>query len=257
MNPNLCRVVLRPRGPLEVFDLGLRMVGSNGRPMLTLAAATVVPVWLPLAVFAWWLPDQGWLAAFLAVVVGVPVQLPFTLLGGRLLFSDTVSVREVLRAWLGLIAPTIGVWFLYGAALVIGMLFCGWGVLFTLVPALYLAETTVLERVPMERGLRRSSRLASAHPGTAGAGALGWLGLTVWFALVGEYGMQALLGTVLQLGNPFGTLLGGAVTPGLLLGLLAAQPAIAIYRLLLYVDVRTRVEGWDLQVRLRAAGLGP
>jgi len=256
VNPNLCRIVLRPRGPLEVFDLGLRMVGTSGRPVLALAAATVLPVWAPLSFLAWWRPELGWLVVSVALLLGVPLQLPFTLLGGQLLFRDQVSVREVLGAWRGLLAPSLAAWVLYTLALGVGLALCGWGVLFTVVPALYLAETTMLERVSVERALRRSSRLASAHPGAAGAGALGWVGLVAWFALVGELGMQALLGTVLQLGAPFGTALDGAVTPGLLLGVLAAQPAVAIYRLLLYVDVRTRVEGWDLQVRLRAAGLG-
>jgi hypothetical protein len=239
-----------------VFDLGLRMVSTNARPMLTLGALLVLPVWLGCSVLAWLLPDLGWLVASLAFLLSLPLQLPFTLLGGRLLFSDDVSVREVLGASLGVLGSGVAVWTVYGLAIFFGLAMCVWGALFTVVPTLYLAETVMLERVPLSRALRRSSRLASAHPGTAGAGALGWLGLTVWFAVVGEFGMQALLGMVLQLGSPFGTLYSGDVTPGLLFGIVAAQPAVAIYRLLLYVDVRTRVEGWDLQVRLRAAGLG-
>jgi len=231
------------------------MVSTNARPVLLLAAVLVLPVWAPCAALAWFLPDLGWLAASLAFVFGVLVQLPFTVLGGRLLFSDDVSVREVLGASVGMLGSGLTVWCLYVLAVVLGGMMCFWGALFTVVPTLYLAETTLLERVSLSRALRRSSRLASAHPGTAGAGALGWFGLTMWFGVVGEYGMQGLLGMVLQLGSPFGHLLSGDVTPGLLLGIVAAQPAVAIYRLLLYVDVRTRVEGWDLQVRLRAAGL--
>jgi len=256
MNPNLCRVVLRPRGPLEVFDLGMRLVSANARPVLTLSAILVLPTWIGCAAIAWVWPDLGWLAVTLAVTLGIPLQLPFALLGGRLLFSDDVAVRDVLRSWMGQMGPTFLVWFAYGCAIALGLLMCGWGALFTVVPTLYLAETTMLERVPFQRALRRSSRLASAQPGTAGAGALGWLVLTLWFAAVGEFGMQGLLGMVLQLGSPFGSAMNGDITPGLLLGLVAAQPAVAVYRLLLYVDVRTRVEGWDLQVRLRAAGLG-
>lgn len=256
MNPNLCRVVLRPRGPLEVFDLGLRFVAANARSVLLLSALLVLPIWAVCAGLAWAFPDLWWATLSLAVVLGIPIQLPFTVLGGRLLFSDDVAVADVLRAWVQMFGTTLAVWFIYAVAIGVGTALCLWAVLFTLVPSLYLAETTMLERVPLERALRRSSRLASAHPGTAGAGALGWLGLTLWFGIVGEYGMQGLLGMVLQLGAPFGSLLNGDITPGFLFGLLAAQPAVAIYRLLLYVDVRTRVEGWDLQVRLRAAGLG-
>jgi len=92
--------------------------------------------------------------------------------------------------------------------------------------------------------------------GIAVMGAASRWGFIVWFGLVGEATGQAMVGFILQLGEPFGALMYGDVTPYLLLGLLVSQPVHAVYRLLLYVDVRTRLEGWDLQVGLRAAGLG-
>ena len=58
-----------------------------------------------------------------------------------------------------------------------------------------------------------------------------------------------------QRGRPLPSALEGVATPWLTAGILASHPVWALWRLLLYVDVRTRVEGWDLQVGLRAAGL--
>jgi hypothetical protein len=256
LNPNLCRVVLRPRGPLEVFDLGVRLVATNAGPLLRLSALLVLPAWGVCSTIAIAAPEWPGLPLAAAALLAFPIQAPFTLMGGRLLFQETVSAREVLRATASLWASCVGVWTIQAFAMVLGMAMCGWGLLITLIPTLFVAETTLLERVEFSRSLRRSTRLASAHPGTAAVGALGYFGLVVWGGIVGEFGGAALLGTVLQLGSPFGTMLTGSVTPGLLLGVLAAQPLYAIYRLMLYVDVRTRVEGWDLQVLLRAAGLG-
>ena len=99
MNPNLCRMVLRPRGPLEVFDLGVRWVAVNRRAIGWLTAGLVLPVWLVLTVAVALWPASGPWCAVLAVVLGTPLQVPFTLLGGQLLFRDDVSVREVVRSW--------------------------------------------------------------------------------------------------------------------------------------------------------------
>jgi hypothetical protein len=123
-------------------------------------------------------------------------------------------------------------------------------------PALaYMTETALLERVAVSRGISRTMRLAGARPSNALVTALSWWLLTAWFALVGEAAGQGLVGFVLQLGQPFGELAVDHVTPYVLGGVLVAQPLHAVYRLLLYVDVRTRLEGWDLQVALRAAGM--
>ena len=254
MNPNLCRVALRPRNPLEVFDLTWVFVRENQAPLTLLVALTVLPPWLLVAPLAWWFEGQPWVA-LLVLPFLTPIQAPFTVLGGRLLFAVDVSVGDVLRALPESLGRLMGAWFVMLATWTVSVLTC----MTMFVPAMaattYVAETALLERVPIGRGVQRSMRLAGANPAIALFAQFGRLFLTVWCAAVAEGFGQVLFSTTLQLGEPFGNALSGDVTPFLLLGVLVAQPIHALYRLLLYVDVRTRVEGWDLQVGLRAAGI--
>lgn len=255
MNPHLCRIVLRPRDPLEVFDLSVRFVRERWRPILRLTAVTVGPIWLLCAIASWWFEGHWGLLA-VPFVLAAPLQAPFTVLSGRLLFADQVRVRSVLWEVLTRLPALIAAW-IAGA---VGWLFaagvsCGILLPVTQAGLLYLTEAALLERVGPQRGLSRSMRLAAGHSGISFLGAMSWWFLVAWMGFVGELTGQFVVGSVLQMGQPFGAMLEGWVTPWLLGGLLLAQPAHAIYRLLLYVDVRTRVEGWDLQVALRAAGL--
>lgn len=254
MNPHLCRIALRPRGPLEVFDLSLRLLATHAGRFVRLGALFVLPPALAGGLVVS-LTELDWLVLLLLPLIFFPLQAPATILGGRLLFADTISIRAVLRELAGMIRPLGLAWLWQAGALSLGV-GCGFVPLVILLPVTaYVTETSLLERVGAARSFRRSARLAGSNPGIALAASAGWVGLTAWGALVAESGGQALVGFVLQLGQPFGSLFGGQITPYLLFGALAIQPVYAIYRLLLYVDVRTRVEGWDLQVGLRAAGL--
>ncbi len=251
MNPHLCRVVLRPRGPLEVFDLAVRLLRVNAGVYLRLVAVVVLPLVVAAGVACVLL--DGHLGLLLVPLALAPLlQAPATLLTGRLLFADEVRVRDVLwevaRRAGGVAFVAVCTW---GSALL------GCGVLswLTGTPVAWVTEATLLEQVGASRGLQRSFGLSLAHLGVSLSAVLGWWGLTAWGAVVGEAAGQAVVGTVLQLGSPFGTATELVVTPYLLAGALLAQPIYAVYRLLLYVDARTRVEGWDLQVALRASAL--
>lgn len=254
MNPNLCRVVLRPRSPLEVFDLTWVFVRANLGVFLRLLAITVIPPWVLVAPFAWWFEGQIWVA-LLVLPFLAPIQAPFTLLSGRLLFDAEASASGVLAEVPGALGRLIGAWGTLLVAWCVSILTCMTMYIPAMAATTYIPETALLERVPAGRGVQRSMRLAGANPAIALFSLFGRGFLTVWAAAVAEASGQVLFSTTLQLGQPFGSALNGDVTPYLLLGVLIAQPIHSVYRLLLYVDVRTRVEGWDLQVGLRAAGI--
>ena len=252
MNPNLCRVALRPRGPMEVFDLTLRFVRERARPLGILAAWTCLPVFVVCALGAWWSEGHwGWLV--LAVALAPAIHAPYTVLAGRLLFAEETSVWSAVVATfrsLGGLLPAWGIG-LIGVCLVGA---CGIGAI-ALPVIFYVPETALLERVGPSRGLRRSVRLATGHLPTALVGAIARWALPAWAGIAFEVGGHSVVGSVLQVPNLFGSLLDGYITPYFIAGVIVAQPLVAILRLMLYVDVRTRMEGWDLQVGLRAAGL--
>jgi hypothetical protein len=202
-----------------------------------------------------WAASWHWATALLPLALGPLIQAPFTLLGGRLLFDESVSVGDIAsdlraRAWPSWI-PSLAIAF---AAFVGSVASCG-VIAVSLLFLVFLPECALLERVDPRRGLRRSWRLSSGAPGGAIAGAIGRWVLAAWCASVAEASGQAVVSYIFQANLPIPSALDGFATPWVLLGLLASSPLWAIWRLMLYVDARTRVEGWDLQVGLRAAGL--
>ncbi|MCA9495244.1 MAG: hypothetical protein KC621_35190 [Myxococcales bacterium] len=252
MNPHACRVVLRPRGPLEVFDLAVRLIRAHPSTWLRLVVATALPPILVGGVICALTDEADLLLLMLFPVVAPLLQAPATVLAGRLLFANEVRVRDVLQE-VGRRSGT-----LFGgllAWLVAWTLGCGLFSWLTALPLTWTAEATLLEQVPLARVLRRSSSLALANIGVAVTAQVTWMALTLWGVVVGEALGHGIVGTVLQLGEPFGNATDLVLTPWVVAGALGVQPLYGAYRLLLYVDARTRNEGWDLQVALRAAAL--
>ena len=56
----------------------------------------------------------------------------------------------------------------------------------------------------------------------------------------------------MQLGSPLDTLWDNGGSWASIAGFLLAAPFVALARLFDYVDARTRLEGWDIQVRFKA-----
>lgn len=254
MNPYAIRIALRPRTPFESLDLALAFLRVHAGPVGRLAAWVLLP---PAALFGLGiaLTDHDLLLVIGALLLGPPLQAPFTVLAGRLLFAPEVprgAVRDDLLGRPGLLAGLLLLSVGHATTLVCGLVL-GW--LPVAVLSRYLPEVLVLERVGLDRGWQRALTLASDRSGAAFLGTLTGVAVAAWCVFAAEASLQSLVGWVLQLGQPFGSLLDTPprLTPYLVVGWLGAQPVLAVYRLMLYVDARTRLEGWDLQVALKQA----
>jgi hypothetical protein len=113
-------------------------------------------------------------------------------------------------------------------------------------------EVLLLEKASPLAALGRSMRAVRGRGGAAfgiGASLLLLAGAGV---AAGEVVANSIVSTVLQLGQPFGQLLQKGGTPYALAGFFLTVPVIAAARFLAYTDLRTRKEGWDIQLRFMA-----
>lgn len=256
MNPNTCRFALRARDPLECVDLWMVFLRVGARELGVGVAVVAIALMPALVLACAWFEGAFWLV-LPALALAPPLQAVFTLIGGRLLFEERVGLRTFLGDLLRSIPAILGLCVVRAAATAAAALTCGVGLTLTDTGLAWVHEAALLERAGPARAARRAMRLASGEPADAVSAMLvGW-SLTAWAAGVGEALGQAVVRDLLQLGQPFGALAEGVITPWFLLGLILAQPLFAWYRLLLYVNARTRSEGWDVQVALRAAAMEP
>jgi hypothetical protein len=243
-------IPIRIRRPTEAVDLALvwftRRGLAEGAGLCTLL---LLPMWVVCSAICLLLPDDdAWAAWLLAWALGGLASGLLTPAFGWLLFGEQASVSrwwESVRQRLG---AFVALWGLVGLArLLLGMTVLG----AALLPGLYFTnETFWLERQPLARSVRRSSQIASRASAIVA---------TQWFVssltLVGMVALGEAVGIglfewTLQLGRPGGALSERAVSPEALLGFFVGVPIVTFARLLHYVDVRSRLDGWDLQVEL-------
>lgn len=252
MNPLACRIVLRPRSAFEVLDLATVVVRRDLGPLARLAALVLSPIGV-LTLGAWWI--EPWAAVGVAWAGGWLVQPAFTAWIARRLFADEVPLAAI-EDDLGPILGAIGAR-LVAVAVLLTCLPVTLGLAIFLAPwfPLWVGEVAQLERVGRRRLVTRSMELFRESVAAMPAGMILGL-LPVVGAVTGEIVGQVVAGMLLDVGTPWGLLLEGRATPFVVVGVLAVQPLLAAYRVLSYVDARTRSEGWDVQVAIRGLGEG-
>jgi hypothetical protein len=243
------RVALRERPLLDVFDLSLRFFATHV-PEYALVSCAVT---LPAFALSWAsVTLGGWALAWVTTVVLTSVATaPFVALASRLVFADTVRLRDVL--WLALRAvPRLAVTRLLqlvGLAVSLALLGLPW--VWAGTATLFVVEVSVLEQTGMVASIGRAQRIANAHFGAALL-AMVLLGLApLGAATLSDFAGRELLQGLLEIKAPPSMFTeGGSVLA--LLGWWLSVPIVTTAHFFVYLDIRTRSEGWDIQTRFAA-----
>ncbi len=263
------RVVLRPRSLDEVLDLALAYGREHKRDMGRMMLALVIPAMIITAALQVLL-ELTWLQGWIVVLTVTPLleRVAITY-AGRHLFGNAPRIRAAAAGALrrpftalgaALLIPVPFVIALIGEmdsvaiafAVIIGMF---WP--FVLAWTLYLSIVLNLEGLPFGKGTRRSGMLVSYRYGRA----IGFVLITTTMrfiaVVVSDLTLRFVVSFVLQLGEPFDTLFDNQGSWASFAGYYLVAPYIAVARLFDYVDARTRLEGWDIQVRFKAVATQP
>jgi hypothetical protein len=270
MNLGRARVVLRVRPLVDALDLSLRVCAANQAELKRLALVLLLPAWIGCLALRYALHQSYWVVWPVAIVLQAILSGAFTVAIGRLLFEERAGLRAVLASFAKRLLPFLGALLLFRlpmAALIYVIVSAGrlgaaeiianaiWlGPLGSLLLArrIFVPEVVLLEGGSAFSGRKRALQVIKRHFGQA-------LGLVMWsagalLACVGsaELIAQSVSRVVLQLGAPLGALLDDGGSPFALAGLFLAVPLIAAARFLVYINLRTRKEGWDIQLRFAA-----
>lgn len=235
---------------MECLDLAMVLLRDPpARWGRFLVVAVGVP-WLALAALSWasqgafWVLPLGWLVSG-ALVAPVLVH------GARQFFDAGHTWGATWREVRGRPGSALLLW---AFDLVFFPLTCGLGGASVALGVFsWFPECLWLEAEP-RRALARSATLAGGGGWNLVVAVVGSRIVAPLVCLMGlEWGGAAVWEVVLQ-GAPWG----GGLTDGIVTPWTAGAPLVSgvvgtLWRFLLYVDTRTRAEGWDLRVALLAA----
>jgi hypothetical protein len=244
------RITLRERPLTDTLDLALWFVTRHGAAYAKLAAWVLLPFGaLTWASLAW----DWWGGAIVALALGTIADGAFTVLAGRLVFTPSIAVGAVLRAWARLIPKLLFTNALRVALLAAGGLFFLVPALWLLVATMFLHEVVALESLGIGAAATRMTRLSSGRFGDAFLASFVLDTLRIVVVASGMVAGYMVVGDVLEV-----HLVEDTLVPFALVAYGASIPYFATARLFVYLNFRTRSEGWDIQTRfaeLDARGL--
>lgn len=237
------RIALRPRSLLAVGDLALLFARRNARWLVWPALCAAAPV-LWLASLTVGAGTEAWAVWLLLAVVGRVSSGVVTLACAELALHPTVRLWPVVAAYGRHLPRWLWVqtveWFARLATLGLAA-----------IPFAFAHEVALLERGNVAQVLARSRRLTAANPALRWAMPALAVAVPLWWYAGAVLGWQALL-AMLHLG---GAVPQQAFESMQLVGVVGAatgEMAWTVLRFLLYLDCRTRGDGWDLQVQCQA-----
>ena len=267
--------VLRPMNIADLLDTSLRIYRRHFLPLLLISAVVFVPMGIfrvLAAVFAvsmvetmeytdnvdfYTMGAAGGMGFFymLLLLLAVPIcQGALAIAVSRIYLNEPISVGEVYGSLKGLWGSLIGVTVLVG-------LLAGIGVLFCIVPGVYLAilfmfaaPAVAIEKMGAIDAMRRSQKLIEGY----------------WWHCFGAYMLVSVLVMIIAAAIvwPFSLIMGllmfttenMVLVQGLnnaleALAQVIMQPVLIIVLVLLYYNLRVRKEGFDLMQMASALGM--
>ena len=243
------RVALRERPLLDIVDLAIRFGAAHAWSYAKMSLVVLVPCfaisWAVAHATNWWL---GWtVTVALTSLAGVP----FVALASRLVFADAVSTREALGIALRSLPGLLGARILQLLAIAASLIVAGlaWFWLGTIL--LFVVEVLVLEQAGLGATLGRANRLASSQFGDAVLTMLLLLFAPIGAAMLADVAGREILQDLLEVRPPATMFrVGGSWLA--LVGWWMTLPLLQTVRFFVYLDIRTRTEGWDIQTRFAA-----
>ena len=247
MNLHHARVALRERSLVDVLDLAIRFcvthAGAYARMSLVMIAPAFATTWSVAQAHGWWV------AWPLAVLLASLIDGCFVALASRLVFGHA-RVRDALRATATVLHHLVAVRLVQGIALLASLSLLGMPWLWLGAVLLFMPEVVVLERATLLEVWVRSFVVAHSGLGIAASARFllsGLVGASVLFADMAGRELQGILEI-----RPDPSILEKGGSTLALLGFWAVLPLVATTRFFVYLDVRTRAEGWDIQTRFAA-----
>jgi Ca2+/H+ antiporter len=120
----------------------------------------------------------------------------------------------------------------------------------------FVSEAVLLESGSPLGSLARSSRLVLFRSLSCLGLALASLCAPFLCALAADLIGNTVVEMVFQMGRPFGSLIADGGSAYAVAGALLSAPFVASASFLGYIDMRTRKEGWDIQLRFVALAEG-
>ncbi len=253
MNLLEARVALRPRAMSDILDLAGPFCMVNRRLLVPLALLVTAVGGLASAVCRL---ELGWSWASVWLVVAGYLLLTngvYTQAAGDLLFHRAEEVRVVhvlgrfARRFLPYLVARVAHLLVLGlCAAVLAPLPIFSSRLF------FFSEAVLLESGAPFASLARSSRLVLFRSMSCLGLAVASLCAPFLFALAADLVGNTVVEMVLQMGRPFGSLMADGGSAYAVVGALLSAPFVASASFLGYIDMRTRKEGWDIQLRFMA-----
>ena len=249
------QVEIRPRTAGQTAAIAARMLQHRPFPLLAACACYALGsfglAYLILRVFSW---HPVW--AFLLVPLLAPIfSPPLTTTVGHLVFTPKVTFGVVARQTARRFFPFLLLFLVNRVLLILGLAAL-------IVPGLYLWRASwflgpivLLEGASISTSLRRGRRFAAGFNGHVLAHAANLAALLLYlclatasllhFLFVKVYGLTFTWLANLTLTDNYYSLL-------LLAAFSIAAPFCTLVWFFVYLDVRTRKEGWDLEIAFRA-----